>query len=63
MNDFILTYVPEAGQLSFVDALALAEARDRAASEALAESAETCLRLEAAAAICNDALDAHFEAI
>jgi hypothetical protein len=60
-NAMIKAHVPEADQLTFGEALDLAETRNQAAAQQLAEDAESQLDLEAAAAVCNDTLDSFYE--
>ena len=61
-EDFMIrAYVPEADTMTFAQALHLAVKRDRQAAKELAESAETQLRLEEAAELCNLTLREAFE--
>lgn len=57
----IKAYVPEAAELPWPEAVALAEVRDVMAADQLSDDFETQLNLEAAAAVVNSDLDAYYE--
>ncbi len=57
-NTLILTYVPNADEMSYLEALAWSEEMDHKAAALLEQDAKTQLHMEEAAQLVNDALDA-----